>query len=214
MIPTIYVVSLPQAQARRDRLTARLQHHNLDKQTIWVDAIYKTSPLIDWINLGAPQRERRGEWGCFLSHLKAIRQFVASDNATAIILEDDAMLHNDFSKMFSQLMQENPAGNELIMLCTFNMNPANAQPVAPHLYTIHDLSMGAQGYWLTRQYAARCLEMFDRAPHLISNPWVTSELITITSGGLFAEPPLIIEEAVHSYLQLGDCLQYHRDYFA
>ena len=37
-----------------------------------------------------------GEIGCVLSHLKALREFLASDAPYAIVFEDDFLLHDDF----------------------------------------------------------------------------------------------------------------------
>lgn len=44
---------------------------------------------------------RRGEVGCHLSHLEVMRRFVASGQAYALILEDDAILPADFSALLT-----------------------------------------------------------------------------------------------------------------
>lgn len=45
-----------------------------------------------------------GEIGCYLSHVKALQTFLASDNLFALIIEDDAVLCNDFKRIIEEYL--------------------------------------------------------------------------------------------------------------
>lgn len=47
---------------------------------------------------------RRGEVGCQLSHLKALKRFLASGARYALVLEDDAEFDADFSKVLAEAL--------------------------------------------------------------------------------------------------------------
>jgi glycosyl transferase family 25 len=46
-----------------------------------------------------------GELGCYLSHVEAMRRFLASDAAFALILEDDVLLHDSLPAVLHGLLQ-------------------------------------------------------------------------------------------------------------
>lgn len=45
-----------------------------------------------------------GEIGCYMSHVKVMKQFLNSDNEFAVILEDDIKLQNDFKQIVEKVM--------------------------------------------------------------------------------------------------------------
>lgn len=220
-----YVIGLAACADRRSRLVRRLVHHGLMDRTTFLDAIPVASPVIDWFESGVAtgdKRSNRGEHACFLTHLKALRAFVDSGASSGIILEDDAMLRNDFS---SRLESIHPWMDLPLIMLTYmtstwtgisKIHPtvAPSNHTSSEMFTITPTVFGAVGYWIRRDYAQTCLDRLDRPLRFISDPFVTSELITRLSGGGFVSPPLVIEEAVYSTLRQGNDLQVHRRYFS
>jgi glycosyl transferase family 25 len=47
-----------------------------------------------------------GEIGCYLSHVKTLETFLASENDFALIIEDDAILVNDFKSAVEKAMNQ------------------------------------------------------------------------------------------------------------
>lgn len=225
-----YVINLPQCYDRKDRLTHRLKYHDILEATTFIDAVDRKSPLVEWFEEGIthPYRSSRSEHACFLSHIKALRAFVADPNVDeAIIMEDDAMLHNDFKNHLNHILSRKPKA-DLIMLSylaaswdgVFKVPDDQLLPSEkylanpPEFFTITPKIFNALGYWLNKDYAYYCLARLDKSLRQISEDFVTSELITRLSGGFFISPPLIIEEGVYSTLRQGDDLAVHRKFYA
>lgn len=222
-----YVINLPKCQDRKERITKRLKHHGVYDQTTFIEAVDKESGLLDWFQDGLTYSfiSTRPEHACFLSHLKAIRTFALDPNVDeAIILEDDAMLHNNFKERLEYVLARR---GEAPLLMLFFLAAAwdgvqkapsditgTEIPSPPHLFTIQEKIYGAVGYWMTKDYAWQCLSRLDRPLRYFGELFVTSELITRLSGGYFVSPPLIVEEAVYSTLRQGNDLNVHRDYCA
>ena len=224
-----YVINLPRCTDRKERILRRLHHHKIVDVTTFVDAVDRESPLLDWFEDGLlyPYRSTRPEHACFLSHIKALRAFVADPNVEeAIILEDDAMLHNDFQNRLDYVLARK--GNaEIVMLCFLaaswdgvkkitdeELSPGSSIDNPPEFFGIAPKIFGAVGYWINKEYAYLCLARLDKSLRQISETFVTSELITRLSNGYFVSPPLIIEEAVYSTLRQGNDLDVHRKFFS
>lgn len=226
-----YVINLPRCTDRKERILHRLHHHNIADVTTFIDAVDRESPLLDWfqdgIDPGCPYKSSRSEHACFLSHIKALRAFVADPNAEeAIILEDDAMFHNDFQRRLDYVLTRK-GDAEMVMLCFLaaswegvkkipdeELSPAPHLDNPPEFFSIAPKIFGAVGYWISKSYAHLCLARLDRSLRHISENFVTSELITRLSNGYFVSPPLIIEEAVYSTLRQGNDLNVHRTFFS
>lgn len=220
-----YVINLPKCQDRKERMINRLTYHKLLDKTTFIEAIDQHSPLVDWIQTGVsvPLTSRKCEHACFLSHLKALKAFVANDDVDeAIILEDDAMLHNEFEDRLS-LVIDNCKGANLIMLCFLAFidrypilriidNPSEPDKTLA-MFRIGEYIFGAQAYWITKKYAAEILVKLNQNIGNLGEKFVTSELITRLSGGYFIAPPLAIEDTVYSTLRMNDEITRHRDFF-
>lgn len=64
-------------------------------------------PIAEYSKLGYAaahgKRTNTSEIGCYLSHIKALKQFMGTDNDYAIILEDDVELRGDLELIIKQL---------------------------------------------------------------------------------------------------------------
>jgi glycosyl transferase family 25 len=95
----VYVINMPAAVARRQRMRAELKAATLEAD--WVDAVVGRELSPAALNgLYAPRLNRRqfyrpltpGEVGCYASHLKVWQLMVQRGQACALVLEDDVAL--------------------------------------------------------------------------------------------------------------------------
>lgn len=106
-----WVINLDRAPDRLARVREQLERLRLP---------WKRLPAVDARALTPAQRalldepafHRRhgmtplpGELGCYLSHVEAMRRFLASDAAAALVLEDDVRLHDSLPAVLAALMR-------------------------------------------------------------------------------------------------------------
>lgn len=216
-----YVVNLPRCTDRKERISKRLSYHGILDKTTFVDAIDKSSPLIDWFekSAGPVYVSTRAEHACFLSHLKAIKTFLNDPNSTeGIIFEDDAMPHNNFIEKLNYIL-EIKRDAPLVMLCSYISGTQGMREIRLgndnniKFFTIGPMTYGCQAYWISKKYAQECVNKFDRPLRYISHPRITSEIITQHSLGFGFFPLLVIEEAVYSNIQPEGQMESHRKYY-
>jgi GR25 family glycosyltransferase involved in LPS biosynthesis len=228
----IYVTQLPAQRERQERLSARLHNHGLLEQTTFVaamtpDSDYVKEMLKDW----PEKRGRRRIYAAsFYSQLAALKIFCQSspiETQYALILENDAVLHDEFRDRFNSIWsREMHALDELphivlLTCCTSNNRELKAPQVTEHLFQLNDGIWCAQGYAISRPYANYLIEMLDRpivevlADHENTGHLLVPELshsgapefdiaweqVIQASGGYFTLPRLIIEESMDSTMQ-------------
>ncbi|MGI9915860.1 glycosyltransferase family 25 protein [Vibrio owensii] len=98
----VSIISLKEHNHRAERLIADLNESGMTNVSI-TDAVNgKELTAIEYFNnmkcINSKLRGRKtltpSELGCFMSHKKAIEEFLSSDNETLIVLEDDVSLLN------------------------------------------------------------------------------------------------------------------------
>ena len=240
-IPHIYIINLESRPDRLERMRRRLQYHNLLSHSTIIKAVTTTDPVVEEyygkaidINYRKSQANYatiRSHIACFASHLKALRQMIADNHEEAIILEDDAMLHNNFITKYQQcrananfaisvksqittiMLFYNIRGlNGVEALCNY-ANKIGAwdgkNPKEKNLIRMfHDNIDLTTGYVISRKYAAECLIKYDK-PFIEYEEQdkyiITSEFITKYSKGLLVHPALVIEEPmVNSDMRVDD----------
>jgi len=107
-----YVINLQNASRRRENMHADLAVLGIEYTRI--EAIHGddlTEPIEGYdeyqyhVLTGKVTNKRAV--GCYLSHIKALREFLASDRAYALILEDDAILPADIMPLFNAVLEQN-----------------------------------------------------------------------------------------------------------
>lgn len=114
-----YAVSLEKDKFRRDSLIKQFTDHPNVQLNI-IDAIEgKTDPKVDEI-YNTKHKEmfeqsgclmNHGEIACFLSHQKALKEFLKTDDKQALFVEDDVVLKDEFWESLGELIafsEENP----------------------------------------------------------------------------------------------------------
>lgn len=216
----IYCINLASARGRKERMLRRFLHHKLLDRVHFVDAVDKESHRLDG-EISYPITEQvKCELACFSSHLIAIQEFLSSGQKGAIICEDDVMFHNNFSEHLNKLFQNVPSGCRVVCLGHTvlwwdqfgwgGINPElkNLRPIIPAI------TWGCQCYWISRDHALSVVDRnFLKKPEPVSDTtqrlYLTSELITKSSNGLLAWPPLAVEEVVDSQIRSLDKMDIH-----
>jgi glycosyl transferase, family 25 len=138
--------------ARRKALEAGLARHGLTGERITAVEGVALPPSLraQFFNgdrLAAPLSP--GEVGCYASHLLAMTLVVERNLSHAVILEDDAILTDDFVACTRRALQQAPSGWGLIQMCR---TPAHAVKSVAKLPNGHELvrcsrlPTNAQGY--------------------------------------------------------------------
>lgn len=105
----IFIVSLKDATARRERLEEQLGKLNLKYE--FIDAVdgrnglpYDAEAMVDRVltqeNLGRDMAN--SEYGCALSHIHIYEEIISKNLPGAVILEDDAIIGENFSKFLQE----------------------------------------------------------------------------------------------------------------
>lgn len=234
-IPTIYCISLESRPDRRQRMEHRFKVGGLLNNVFFIDATAAGDPLIDKY---APEKMPRGikqlgpdftlnydaVYGCFISHLRALKACVDSKESEAIIIEDDVMLRDTFCTDFPLVHCNVPAETGLVHLSYMLRN--NTYSVGGIDVTKKNLlkmnsstTWGTQMYLIRRDYAIECLSKWDKPFDLLTSIPLeerTSELITRTNG-LMAFPVLGIEESIvkeYEKSSIRSNVQYNIDSFS
>lgn len=106
----VYVISLKKATAKRERIVSRLDALGISHEV--VDAVdghtLDLSKYEERLDDRFVTTQRgfglvRGEIGCFLSHYNLWERMVSKNMAQAVILEDDAILSDDFRNVIDSI---------------------------------------------------------------------------------------------------------------
>jgi glycosyl transferase family 25 len=160
-----WVINLDRAPERLARISAQLQALGLP---------YTRLPAVDARALKPEQKAaldepayRRkhgmspvlGELGCYLSHVEAMRLFLATDAASALILEDDVLLKDSLPAVLQGLMA-NPGRWDMVKLSAVHSGtPVEVLQLSPGLAPQHHLAVmlsrctGSSAYLVNRRAA-------------------------------------------------------------
>lgn len=109
----IYVINLDRSPKRLQEISEQLSKFGVSFQRVAaLDGKLATpeqQALLDEeaYQLRHGKSSLPGELGCYLSHVKVIREFLKSEHSFAVILEDDAILENGFVQVL-QFMSRHP----------------------------------------------------------------------------------------------------------
>lgn len=134
-------------------------------------------PRDQWTDVDHDRFQRRhgrtilpGEYGCYRSHLQALRQFLASGEAMAIIIEDDVALDADFLARAMAAKEAAPTA-DLIKLVNHRWNGFRAMMRSRKGDIVGRCLFGPQGstacYLVTRRGAERIVKSLA----VMSLPW-------------------------------------------
>ncbi len=167
-----WVINLDRAPERLARIAAQLRALALPFTRLpAVDARALTPEQHAALDEAAYRRKHGmtpvpGELGCYLSHVEAMRLFLASDAAFALILEDDVLLHASLPAVL-QGLQAHPGRWDMVKLSAVHSGtPQRVLKLTPGLVPEHHLAVmlsrctGSSAYLINR----RAAQAYLRAP--------------------------------------------------
>lgn len=179
----VWVINLDRAPERLERISGQLQRLRLP---------YTRLPAVDAKALTPEQRAalddtgyRRlhgmnpvlGELGCFLSHVEVARRFLASGAEAALVLEDDALLHDSLPAVLQGLLA-NPRRWDMVKLSAVHSGtPMPVVTVAQGhaLAVMLSRCTGSSAYLMNRRaadlYATSLLPMRLPYDHVFDLGW-------------------------------------------
>jgi len=216
----LYCINLPQSEDRRERMTRRFDELGLLERVQFIRAIERSSPLvdqhmeraaIDWV----PDR-RRSEIACLLSHLRALDTYLKETSpatGSAIIFEDDVLLHREWHAQLHRLLENLPdeallcsLGYEVVSWEGFDW--AGRDPDRMNLMLMNPRSLwGAHAYWTSREHAQESLDHYEE---IFDDPRILSEFIVKWPGAYVSFPPLVIEDGMPSTIRTESEMGVHR----
>ena len=156
-----WVINLDRAPERLARIGAQLQRLKLPfTRLAAVDARALTPEQSASLDEAAYRRKHgmtplAGELGCYLSHVLALRAFLASGARFALILEDDALLHDSLPAVLAGLMDRPNRWDVAKLSAVHSGTPVPYAEVAPghRLAVMLSRCTGSSAYVLNRRAA-------------------------------------------------------------
>lgn len=164
-LPPIFVINLERSAARRETMKAQLDQLGLPYS--FCTAV--EGAKLEEKDLGFYARRRRrlmfgkdlspSELGCLLSHRTVYRKMIDENIPIAIVLEDDAILSDDFETVVRALL-ENPIRWDMIRFLSRPKNYKQGRDLGPltgkyRLMRPKGIPGGAYAYMLTLHAAQR-----------------------------------------------------------
>ncbi|NRB46819.1 MAG: glycosyltransferase family 25 protein [Saprospiraceae bacterium] len=139
---------------------------------------------------------------CALKHFLVLEQVLARRLPSALILEDDAILSENFVQEFNQLILElkgrSDIDEKLAYVClensTLEFIPRGQRSARQHLYMAHK-TRGSGGYYLTHEVAAKIMDYIHRKRCHTSNDLFFTQLFPLLDIPLFWCHPTLVEQA-------------------
>lgn len=164
----LFVINMKFRTDKKKRMEDELKKHGLSAE--FIDAIVGYNIDIDkmvsnnLINNKINRPMRRGEIGCYLSHIKSWESFLKSNYKYALILEDDAVFLNDFKNKLNDLMEEIDFPFDIIYLndnCEHHFGDKCLYGVqkSKNLFKPGTVGYGLYGYLLSREGAKKLIDI-------------------------------------------------------
>jgi len=156
-----WVINLDRAPERLDRISAQLQRLGLPWERLpAVDARALTPEQTALLDEPAYRRKHGmtpvlGELGCYLSHVEAMRRFLASGTEFGLVLEDDVLLHDTLPAVIQGLLQHPDRWDVAKLSAVHRGTPQPYLTVAPghHLAVMLSRCTAASAYLINRRAA-------------------------------------------------------------
>lgn len=155
-IDVIYYINLDHREDRRDQFLDEMRRTQVpDAKIVRISGVYKPG---------------QGDWGCSLSHLKAMTQFEASPHRNCVIFEDDFVFQCDtdeLNRVFAQWNREAIPYD----VCMLSANIGHSEPTPyPGVHRVMD-AQTASGYLVNHEYAPALLRNFQEGTGLIGKSY-------------------------------------------
>jgi len=155
-IDIIYYINLEKREDRKQEILEELHQMGVpDSKIIRIDGIYK---------------EGKGDWGCSLSHLKAMREFNQSKYKNCIIFEDDFMFKSNLDNLnsvFNNFFDTNMDYD----VCMLSANGGYVDPTEYPFVSKINGTQTASGYMVNHNYSGVLLKNYEEGSDLIGKSY-------------------------------------------
>lgn len=186
-VDQVYVIHSPRLRERREHLALALEKHSIE--ATWIESFESHQ-----IGLGLLIRRvrktslRRAEISVYLKQEAVYRDMVARAVDVALVLEDDAILEEDFSQRFGEYLHHLPADFDLVF---FGESCGARLPATDNAYFARSpWCRSASGYLIT----GCCAQILCEHLRRIDAPIDIKLGLLIGAQGLncyWSEPPLV-----------------------
>jgi hypothetical protein len=155
-VDIIYYINLDKREDRKKEILEELHRMGVpDSKIIRIDGIYK---------------EGKGDWGCSLSHLKAMREFNQSNYKNCIIFEDDFMFQSNLDNLnsvFNNFFDTNMDYD----VCMLSANGGYIDPTEYSFVSKINGTQTASGYMVNHNYSDVLLKNYEEGSDLIGKSY-------------------------------------------
>jgi len=170
-MPPVFVINMARSIERWDAIRSVLMDQLIEPVRIEaVDGSRLCQQMRDLMCDPAQYRSCHGrdpmpaEIGCYVSHLRALRRFVQSPHAYAVVLEDDASISEDFREIIESLASSDLGGFDVVKLQGrhHGLSIPTTAVGGIRLHVNLTRVTGATGYMLNRVAAERYLHSLSK----------------------------------------------------
>ena len=197
-----FAINLRRSEDRWAAIASAARQHNIDLKRI--DAVEGRDYDIDqWDGFDVDKFEKcngrapiPGEFGCYLSHVRALRAFLEGSADSAVILEDDAVLNENLVPFAQHLALQFGNGNYLVRLTSHRQPMFEELLESPTGVSIGQCWFGPTGssaaYWLPRPAAERLLSTllpgYLSVDTMLERSWETGVTALLVKPNLLSIP--------------------------
>jgi len=122
------------------------------------------------VRISAVRKPGQGDWGCSLSHLITMRQFLDTKHNNCIVFEDDFVFTQEMDKMNEMFdyVFKNVKNYDIIMLSANEVDVRSTEH--PHLKKVLD-AQTTSGYMLNKYFATTLLQNYVEGTKLIEKSY-------------------------------------------
>lgn len=106
----IYVINLKDRPDRKKNIIDELKKNNLYQNAIFTEAVngqqLNIQELTDNNIIAINNKMRKGELGCYISHINCWNEILKGNDEIALVIEDDVMFNKDFIKQYQEILNK------------------------------------------------------------------------------------------------------------
>ena len=188
-LPHIYCINLDDKVDRWESMESQFKYWEIENYTRVSAHDGREDDLGSMLKGRYPDNMSSGEVGCVTSHLKALKEFLDSDEKCALIMEDDCDINTVSYWPFSwkNFFCKVPYDYDVVQLAI--INPAQVN-VKMHRRFVNDFSTAC--YLISRRYAQKLIDLHVKGEkYKLDNgvkPRAVADDLIYNSGNTFAIP--------------------------
>ena len=186
-IDKIYVITVEGFTERHEHIEYQLSKHNIE-----AEILYNVKPT-----KGRAQMAN-GQYGCHLSHKRAIKSFIDSKKDTCLILEDDVVFCENFTERFIDFYEKfqelKKPYNAIALGYDIQSSIQEHQKIEDGIYKLRHCWAG-QSYILNRVSAQKLYGLYAR------KIWIADWYLAkdfVKTFGIYAPYPAMTKQALFS----------------